>query len=795
MTSGGTKGIVTAMLCGCAVWPMASAAQGKQGSSAGEIVVTALRESEPLATIAAPVSVVTGRTVRDGAITTPDRLAEFSTAITVLPNATANIIFLRGIGNFTLTPSTDPAVGWNYDGVFVARANGTQGQFFDLDRVEILKGPQGVLYGRNASAGSINLMPVQPAPGELGGFISGSYASRDTVNLEGAINLPLGANGALRVSGQALSQDNYLSGYDDGARQQSLRVQLKSALHPGLTVRVSGDYTQQRGVGIGTTYLGYYTYDAAAKRYRVVPSNLDINTGNRDPLAQAFRQSVPLPSLGRNLDAQLAVPYQNNELYGAHAEIAADLGFGTLTVIPAWRRNEFDQVLAGAPFGYGYREDDDQRSLEARLAGAAGPVEWLVGGLIFDEDIRARYATNFSTQLANSDSRYGTRSRALFANGTLTVTPGMRLVGGVRRSWDQKSLSAITITYSLACPVIVGGRASCPTVPLLQLGDSPAAAGLPVPATGARVPIIANGVNTGATITRADRVDAGRSAKFAVTTWRAGVEADLGARGVVYANVQTGYRPGGLNTAVGFETYAPERVTAYTLGARWRSADHAVSLTGEAFWWNYRDQHVSSVQPDLSNPPRNVNFTRNVARSRIRGLAGEAVLRPTARSTLFADVQYLDSRYLDYTFVQAVTGTIPPLTGCAATLTATAGLYSVDCTGERPFASPEWTLNLGARQGVPLAGGELALMARTRYVSAQNVGATLLDEQTVPAHWTSDAQVEFTAAGGRFELAAFVRNISGKRFSTFVIFHPTSNLLVSSVSPPRVIGVRAGLRF
>jgi iron complex outermembrane receptor protein len=309
------------------------------------------------------------------------------------------------------------------------------------------------------------------------------------------------------------------------------------------------------------------------------------------------------------------------------------------------------------------------------------------------------------------------------------------------------------------------------------------------------LPIFVNGVNTGATITRADRVDTDRAAKFAVTTWRAGAEADVGAHGVAYANVQTGYRPGGLNTAVGYETYAPERVTAYTLGARWHSANRVVSLTGEAFWWSYRDQHVSAVQPDLSNPPRNVNFTRNVARSRIRGLAGEAVLRPTSRTTVFADVQYLDSRYIDYTFVQAVTGANPPLTGCAATLTTTAGLYSVDCTGERPFASPEWTANLGARQGFPLAGGELAVMARTRYVSAQNVGATLLDEQTVPAHWTSDAEAQFTSANDKFELAAFVRNISGRRYPTFVIFHPTSNLLVSSVSPPRIIGIRASARF
>ncbi|MGX7950959.1 TonB-dependent receptor [Tsuneonella sp. HG249] len=780
------------LLAGCAAVPTGAAAQERTAHAPSEIVVTAMRESEPLATVAAPVSVVSGATVRDAAITTADRLAEFSTALTVLPNPTANIIFLRGVGNFTLTPSTDPAVGWNYDGVFVARPNATQGQFFDLERVEILKGPQGVLYGRNASAGTINLIPVHPQPGRTDGYAIASYGTHDTLNFEAAANLSLGVSGALRISGQALAQDSLLSGFAEGASQQSARMQLQAELRPGLTVRVASDFMQQGGVGAGTTYLGYYAFDAAAGRFRLVPSNLAIGIGNRDAAAQAFRQTVPLPSLGRNLDAQAAVPYQNNEIYGAHAEVTAELGFATLTVLPAWRRNDFDQIAAGAPFGYLFQEHDDQLSIEARLTGSAGPLKWLAGGLLSDENIRARYTTNFSTQLGISDTRYATRSRALFANGTLSLVSGLRLVAGARRSWDEKSISGSSISFNLACPVRVAGQPSCPSVPLLQLGPDPSTGGLPVPVVGMPLPILVAGAPTGATISRTDRADGRRSAHFGLTTWRAGVEADIALDGVAYADIQTGYRPGGLNSATGFETYAPERVTSYTVGARWR--ERRLAITGELFWWDYRDQHVSSVQPDLSSPPRNVNFTRNAARSRIRGMAVEATFRPASGSTLFTDVQYLDSKYLDFDFVQVSTGN-PPLTGCAATLTATANRYSVDCSGKRPFASPRWTMHIGARQRLSLGGADLEFMARTRYVSAQNVGATLLDEQIIGAHWTSDAQVQFHPRGERFEIAAFVRNISGERYPNFVIFHPTSNLLVSSVSPPRVVGLRVGAKF
>ncbi|RYG75205.1 MAG: TonB-dependent receptor, partial [Alphaproteobacteria bacterium] len=315
---------------------------------------------------------------------------------------------------------------------------------------------------------------------------------------------------------------------------------------------------------------------------------------------------------------------------------------------------------------------------------------------------------------------YGTRSKALYANFTWSVTPRLRLVGGARRSWDAKALEGVTTTYALSCNARVAGRPSCPAVPLLQLGSSPAAAGLPTPNPGAPLPIVLNGTPTGAVISRADRIDSPRRARFDVTTWRAGIEADLANAGVVYANVQKGYRPGGLNTAVGFETYDPERLIAYTVGARWRSVGSLIELAGEGFWWDYLDQQVSSVQPDLSNPTRNVNFTRNAGRSRIRGLEVDVQLRPAGRTTLFANAQYLDARYTSFSFLQ-VSANVPPLTGCATSVTQTPSLYGVDCSALRPLAAPEWTFNSGARQTFQV--GSLCL----------DISARLLEQMLSPA--------------------------------------------------------------
>lgn len=792
-----SKRISSAVLAGTGLLAFPALAQdldpGSRETLSDALVVTALKRNETIATVPAPVSVIGGETIHQSNVTTAESLADLSVSLTILPNPTANIIFLRGVGNFTLQPSSDPAIGWNYDGVFVGRPNGTQGQFYDLQRIEILKGPQGVLYGRNASGGTINLIPTQPRPGVTEGRVMASVATRDTFNAEGAINLALCSKGALRLSGQVLGQDSYLEGFA-GSRQNAVRVQMKAELAPDVTVRVAGDYMHQGGVGQGTTYLGYYLYDGNTGAYRLIPSNFGLDAGNRSPSAQAFRQTVPLASLGRTLDAQAAVPYQNNALMGAHAEIIADLGFATLHLLPAWRYSDFDQNPPGAPFGYNYLEKIDQRSVEGRLSDHRGKLSWLLGGILFNEDIHSRYQLNFSNQLSLSDSRYGTRSRAVYANATWEALPRLRVVGGLRRSWDDKTLEAVNTAYNLVCNVRVAGRPACPNVPLLQLGSSPAAAGLPVPGVGTPLPIFVNGAPTGAVISRTDRIDTPRSASFATTTWRGGIEADIARAGVAYANIQKGYRPGGLNVATGFETYAPERLTAYTLGARWQNAGSSLALAAEAFWWDYRDQQISSIQPDFSTPPRNVNFTRNAGSSTIRGIEVDARVRPFRGSMIFANVQYLDARYESFSFLQ-VSPNVPPLTGCATSATTTAALYRVDCSGKRPLASPEWTLNVGARQTLAIGSLDLDLMASIRCVSSQNIGSAFLDSQTVAAHCTQDAQAFVHLAGRAIELSIFADNLTNRRVPTFVLFHPTSNLVVSTVSRPRTVGFRADIRF
>nr|WP_225883602.1 Plug domain-containing protein [Sphingomonas aliaeris] len=143
-----------------------------------DIIVTAQRRSESLQRAAIPVDVITGDTLANSGVTTSGQLGQIVPSLAVQNNGGANTtFFLRGVGNFTVNGYSDPAIAFNYDGVYLGRPTSTSGVFYDLERVEVLKGPQGTLYGRNATGGAINILPLRD--GELWQLRRGEPAGCD----------------------------------------------------------------------------------------------------------------------------------------------------------------------------------------------------------------------------------------------------------------------------------------------------------------------------------------------------------------------------------------------------------------------------------------------------------------------------------------------------------------------------------------------------------------------------------------------------------------------------------------
>jgi iron complex outermembrane receptor protein len=754
-----------------------------------DIIVTAQRRDESAQRAAVAIDVLGGDDMRDAGITQPDRLGEMSPALTVQGTSVGNIFFIRGVGNFTLSPNSDPATAFNYDGVYLGRPTATGGTFFDLQRVEVLKGPQGTLYGRNATAGAINVIPVRPVPGEFSGYGSVSYGNYEARQAEGALNLPMGKNGAMRVSGNFVRRDGYLRDGTNDEKTEGVRVQLMSELTPKLTVRLSGDYSHNGGFGGSLSYDSNYRYDSAAGRYVRSLSGLPISEGLGTPEADLYRQTLPAGPPGRNLGPLDFTPHQNNFFYGAHTEIAYETGIGTITILPAWRYADLDYVSTAGGFGFAQVETDEQFSLEVRLAGnRVGPVDYILGGYYYHETIDLNSTANFSASTNFTESHFRTRSLAPFGRLTLHLNDALRLVGGARYTKDRKSFRGMGTSGTIICNVIVSGVRRCPTAPLFTLVDSPSDLTIPFPIRGgAPVPL----GSSGAIVVRTDSAFDSRLSKGRVT-YRGAVEFDVGPASLLYGSIETGFRSGGFSSAVGFETYEPEYITAYTIGMKNRFFGNRLQLNLEAFRWLYRNQQVSAVTLDLTG--RSGLITQNIGFSRIQGVEVSARAAVTPTTVLSADVQYLDTENRSFTYQQANQGT-PPLTGCPAALAPGGRLYNVNCAGFPAFNSPRWTLNLAAEQTLPLGDYQFVVAANTQYRSKRYVGFAYLDAQLVPSSWQSNIQLSFGPENQRWSLAAFVRNIENKRIIAYSYTHPFAGSVANGSSAPRTYGLRTNIKF
>ena len=746
---------------------------GSGGLTLQEIVVTAQRRQESLQAAALAVSALSAdQLVNSGASKVQD-LTQLIPALQVAQAAGPYpLYFLRGVGNFNGNSLSDAAVALSVDGVYIARPSSTVGMFYDLDRVEVLKGPQGTLYGRNATGGAINVITRKPSH-QFGADASIDIGNYDLIKVDGDLNLPLSDRIAARFSAQSIDRHGFLTDGTDDENGRAARAQLQATATDTLTVNVAADFYHQGGRGPGAT---------------VLPGGLtgflngNPRIGMNDPRAGAiFSQALVFPAadfLGPPLQKALAFSplptrvFQNNDYWGISDTLDWTTDAGTLTVIPAYRHSKLDFHSTAPSFLIAQQESDEQTSLEARFASPeSGPWSYLAGIYYLDENIHVGPAI-YDQEYNASVQAYGTKTRSFAAFGRLrySLTDTSRLTAGARWTHDEKSLT--------------GQYGSAQSLCLPFLGWSANPASVPPP------PLCGGGV--GQIVAPNPPIILDTSNSWSRFTWRGAAEWDVRPQSLAYASVETGFKSGGFYFTHDNPVYDPEKVIAYTLGSKNRFLSSRLQLNLEAFYWEYRDQQISHIVQDSAGVV--VFATQNVGKATIKGAELETQYLLTNTTLLAGDAQYLDSRYDSFAYTLPNFGA-PAATSCAATPVGT--VYDVNCSGKTPPQSPRWTINLGLQQTIPVGTGSLVAEANTHYQTVTLVGLEFLRQEAQGAYWWTNLNLGYHAARGRWSVTGYVDNVTNATVMNVVTPQPLAGeaLFSAAVRPPRTYGVRGTVGF
>lgn len=755
---------------------VASTDDGAAGAL-NEIIVTAQRRGENLQRAAIAVSAISADALVSANVVAPSDLAKLvpslQTTVTAGPYA---LFFLRGIGTYTGNTLSDSPVSLNYNGVYIGRTSGASGFFFDLDRVEVVKGPQGTLYGRNTTGGAINLIPTAPVLGEYRGYATLAYGNFDAAQVNAAINLPVSSTVAVRVAGQYATHDAYLNDGTDDLDERAARISLLAQPSDDLRATLVLDYSHDGGTGVGAVV----TEQGPSNRW-----------GLNSTQAAAWYRSHPNVIAGRTFDAYSAAPlFQDNRQIGISANLEWTNPLGTLVIAPAYRDTHND-FLTDAP---GFYLNEDQRfrqtSIETRLASNGDAFLSYVAGVYYfhetgddEQGVNAQSQTNPQTFAIKTDSVAG------FGELTFAVTDNLKFVLGGRYTQDRKDFNGSYYNVTKLClgaitPPFTG---ACPLYTAIPYGTVPSLT-FP-PGSNAAIPQLDF---VQGTITTGNIINPDRHQTYSKSTYKIGASWQATPENLVYANYSTGYKSGGFFFSNDSGTYLPETIGAWTIGSKNRFFNDLLQLNLEGFYYKYSNEQVSHVTQDSTGAT--IFATENVGKATFQGVEAEVQLRPIPSLLLAADVQYLDAVYDRFQY--NVPLSLAPSTVCTQAPNAAFTLLIVDCSGKRPVNAPLWTIGLSAEKTFTLSSdAHIVVGGRLHYQSETATGLEFTPVEMQKAYALGDLYFRFEGRKRQFSLEGFVNNVGNETVITNSAAQLYGTFTVAPLKPPRTYGVRASYKF
>ena len=724
-------------------------AEGDESQAGGldVIVVTATKREENLQSVPVAVTAFSEELIQETGIQATEDIAVLTPSLHQLNISSpfATRLSIRGIGTAQSDPALEASVGVFVDGVFIGRTGLATSDLTDIQRIEVLQGPQGTLYGKNTNAGAISVITKRPSLTEVEGYIEGTIGNYDLRNVTLSASTPIGDTLAVRVSGNINKRDGYVENVSgpDGNSADDWNVQAKLLWAP----------TDRLSFLLGYTHI---ERDSAC----CMPDN----TQGTAALALMASRGLPGATIPNDpydylvANDNVSVFKLNSDSVSMHIELETD--WGSVTSITAYNEYEYRQTI-----------DNDRSQLDIfRQAPEFN------SGDSFSQELRFDAKLNDSLELLAGLFYYNQRTQSgdaslpgfslgqdflpiarqlLGPNIARIAAPGDALIG--RGIWDSDTFAGFgQLTWHIGDNVHLTGG--------LRLTVEDRDADLFAKSIST-APFVVQGRAAAFVDRFAQPIDARLSRSTTNLDWLAKVVFDVAPDSIVYGSVTTGTKSGNFNGVNGTpdeREFDDEHTTSYEIGAKSTFLDNRARINAAVFYSEIKDYQF---QLGL---PQGGTFVSNDGKVEVSGVDVQAQFAPIDNLVLDAGVLYMH----DYDIVEGPRA------------------------GEKLNSTADWTVNLGGTFTVPVGAGEAYLRADYQYMGDHDVATSNGSDPAITIQDRNLVNARLGWRNGALNLSVWAKNLTKDDYASFISpIQAFGGSRAFFLAPPRTFGATVRLDF
>ncbi|GAC1409088.1 MAG: TonB-dependent receptor [Novosphingobium sp.] len=749
------------------------------GAGSNEIIVTANKREQSIRDVGLSITAASGESLIDRGISSPTDLGKIVPGLTVQPSPFNTPVYtLRGIGFYETTLSAAPTVAVYTDEVALPFSATTRGVAFDIQRVEVLKGPQGTLFGQNTTGGAINYIVNKPTD-HLAAGMDLSFGRFNTLDGQAYISGPLGGGWKARLAVHGIHGDEWQYSYTRNdklgrVRQLQGRFQLENDVSSKLHVMLN---------------LNGWLDNGDTQAAQKVDDTCRLSTAGTcgSPEAIAFKNYPNAPQDARAADWGFGIfgrrPKRHDKF--GQASLRADYTIDdhlTLTSITAYSHYTTDSVqdFDGTTLfsvdtnTTGYIKDFSQ---ELRVAGKYGGLNFIIGANYDKSNTFDRLFYNFSQgpsadplytipgaphgELTFNYSRQNVKTAAIFANAEYQLTPKITLTGGARYTDSRRSFEGCTNDFGGGTAIWWNAIFGTKVQPGGCLTFT------------ANFPVIFNPADF-------DNLNEHN------ISWNAGINFKPARDTLLYARVSRGYKAGSFPTAsvASYSGYTPvkqESVTAYEAGIKTALADRMIDLSAAVFYYDYKDKQLRGRKPDPVFGT--LDGLVQIPKSHVYGIEAQFDLRPFEGMRVSLGGTYIKTKITQFNGFDAL--------GVLRNFSGQVFPYAPDFTG---VADAEYTFPVGS--GAKAYLGVSATYNSKTTTALANTNTTFVtadDRFIIKAYGLVDLRAGVRLHDDRYRIGAYVRNVG----NTFYWTNVQDNLatIARFTGMPRTYGLQFSARY